>query len=68
MSDPQTDEPGEQQLDDLDLETPEADALEQHTDVERTVGPLRHIDRDLETPEADAIDQHLEVPSDPDER
>ena len=61
MSDSQSDKP-------LDLETPEADAIEQRIAVDPTASSPQRIDRDLETPEADAIDQQTEVPPDPDER
>jgi hypothetical protein len=61
MSEIQSDEP-------IDLETPEADAIEQRIDVEEPGRSPQRLERDLETPEADAIDQLTELPPEPDER
>ena len=60
MSEIQSDEP-------IDLETPEADAIEQRIAVEPDGERPVRLERDLETPEADAIDQQIEEPPDLDE-
>jgi hypothetical protein len=49
-----------------DIEAPEADALEQATEV-RSTAHANPVDRALEVPEGDAIEQALEVTPDEDE-
>jgi hypothetical protein len=54
----------------MESEVPEADAVEQHTEVVEEVDeeePPPRVSHDLEVPEADAYEQSIEVPLDADE-
>ncbi|MFI5628272.1 hypothetical protein ACIA8E_02575 [Streptomyces sp. NPDC051664] len=64
-SDPETFE--DVQPDEPDQETPEADAVEQHADLQqKSDDPLTDIDRATAN-EADAAEQHRVVPQDEDD-
>jgi hypothetical protein len=54
----------------MESEVPEADAVEQHTEVVEEIDeeePPPRISHDPEAPEADAYEQSIEVPLDEDE-
>jgi hypothetical protein len=50
--------------DDLDIEAPEADALEQHTDAGDRPQPARRAQTPFEADDADAAEQDLDVETD----
>jgi hypothetical protein len=50
--------------DDLDIEAPEADALEQHTAANDREQPVRRSETPFEADDADAAEQDLDVEGD----
>ena len=59
------DQPAIPALDELDLEAPEADALEQRQDVDpEDAAGEPSAELPLEAPDADAVEQRLSVPVD----
>ncbi|MDJ0465449.1 hypothetical protein [Streptomyces sp. H27-C3] len=66
-TDPETFEESDEEREDIDGETPEADAAEQHTDLRQDRDdPLTGIDRDAAN-EADAVEQARVVALDEDD-
>lgn len=48
--------------DDLPIDAPEADAMEQHDEVQPPLGDPTSISEDIEAPEADALEQATPAP------